>query len=147
MSTLESHKAITDVSNLKVAYPTIFLTVISLSIFIGTSWFAIQGKLGMGWAIFINSIFAYILFTPMHEAGHLNISGNKKSLRWADEVIGWLSGVPLFAPFYIFKVVHFRHHAHTNDLENDPDHWLSSGYLPRILFHFYFIPLLFFQST
>lgn len=130
-----NHKAITHPSNLKVAYPTIILTIFSWGIIIATCMFVIQGSLTIGWAIFINSIFAYVLFTPMHEAGHLNISGNKKSLRWVDEVIGWVAGIPMFAPFYIFKVVHFRHHAHTNDPEKDPDHWLASKNIISLLFH------------
>lgn len=120
---------------LKTAYPTIALTVIATSIFVITSIFTAKGMLGIAWAIPINAIMAYLLFTPMHEAGHLNISGNKKSLRWVDEVIGWVSGVPLIAPFYIFKVIHFRHHAHTNDPHKDPDHWLSSKNLISLLFH------------
>ena len=132
---MNSQKAITHPSKLKVAYPTILLTFIALAIFIGAGAYATQGKINIGWVILINSLMAYILFTPMHEAGHLNISGNKKSLRWVDEIIGWISGVPLFAPFYIFKVVHFQHHAHTNDPEKDPDHWLASKNFISLLFH------------
>lgn len=120
---------------LKIAYPTIILTIVASTIYVLVSLAAIKGLLGAGWVIFINAIMAYLLFTPMHEAGHLNISGNRKSLRWVDEIIGWLSGIPLFAPFYIFKVIHFRHHAFTNDPEKDPDHWLASKNWFSLLFH------------
>jgi fatty acid desaturase len=119
----------------KIAYPTIALTIIAIVTYILTSIAAIQGYLGIGWVVLINSIMAYLLFTPMHEAGHMNISGNNKSLRWINEAIGWLSGIPLFAPFYVFKVIHFRHHAFTNDPKKDPGHWLASKNWISLLFH------------
>lgn len=135
ISLMTAKETLLDPSNLKVAYPTIFLTIISLTIFIGAALMAVNGMLGIGWVILINAVMAYILFTPMHEAGHLNVSGSHKSLRWLDEVTGWIAGVPLLAPFYIFKVVHFRHHAHTNDPEKDPDHWLASKGFVSLLMH------------
>jgi fatty acid desaturase len=128
-------KISTNQYKLKIAYPTIALTLFAIIAYTFSSIATIQGYLGIGWAILINSVMAYLLFTSMHEAGHLNISGNSKSLRWIDEVIGWLSGIPLFAPFYIFKVVHFRHHAFTNDPKKDPDHWLASKSWISLLFH------------
>ncbi len=119
----------------EVATLTIVLTVVFLALHITSTVLAIKGILPIGWAIVINSIMAYGLFTPMHEAGHLNISGPKKNLKWIDEVVGWLSGISLIAPFYIFKVIHFRHHAHTNDPEKDPDHWLASKNLGALFLH------------
>jgi fatty acid desaturase len=118
-----------------VAYPTILLTVFAISIYVTVSISALTGALSIGWAIGINSFMAYLLFTSMHEAGHLNISGSNKSLRWAEEGIGWLSGLTLFAPYYVFKVLHFRHHAFTNDPEKDPDHWLASKNPLALLMH------------
>jgi len=118
-----------------VAYPTILLTVVAMVAYIVTIVTTIEGMLNTFWAIIINSLAAYVLFTSMHEASHLNISGKHHSLRWIDEVVGWLSGIPLFAPFYIFKVLHFRHHAHTNDPNKDPDHWLASKGLVSLIFH------------
>ena len=132
---------------LKVAYPTIGFSIIALAVYTLTVIAAINGTIGIGWAIFINTLMAYLLFTSMHEAGHLNISGNNKSLRWVDEVIGWLSGISLLAPFYIFKIIHFRHHAFTNDPEKDPDHWLASKSWYSLLFHSTTIfPVYFFKA-
>ncbi|MGK0388383.1 MAG: fatty acid desaturase [Maribacter sp.] len=119
----------------KIAYPTIALTIFAITVYILATIAAIKGYVGIGWVILINSIMAYLLFTPMHEAGHMNIVGNKKSLRWINEVIGWLSGIPILAPFYTFKVLHFRHHAHTNNPKKDPDHWLASNSWISLLFH------------
>ena len=119
----------------KIAYPTIALTVVAIAGYVMASIAAVQGYLNIGWAIGINTVLAYVLFTSMHEASHLNISGNRPALRWVDETIGWMSGIPLIAPFYLFKVVHFRHHAFTNDPEKDPDHWLASKNWLSLLFH------------
>ena len=128
-------KAYLDQYQLKVAYPTIILTVVSAIAYISASIATIAGYLDIGWTIGINAIAAYLLFTPMHEAGHLNISGNNKSLGWLNEIIGWLSGIPLIAPFYLFRAIHFRHHAYTNDPEKDPDHWLASKNIIALFFH------------
>lgn len=120
---------------LKTAYPTIALTVIAIAVYASSSFAAYNGNLSIAWSIFINTIMAYLLFTPMHEASHLNISGNNKSMRWINELVGWMSSIPLFSPYYVFKVIHFRHHAFTNDPEKDPDHWLASKNWFSLLFH------------
>jgi fatty acid desaturase len=120
---------------LKVAYPTIALTVLAILVYIAISIAAVQGHVNIGLAIFLNSLSAYILFTSMHEAAHLNISGDNPSLHWVNEWIGWLSGITLLAPFYLFRIIHFRHHAYTNDPKKDPDHWLASKNLFTLLYH------------
>ncbi|MEO1260334.1 MAG: fatty acid desaturase [Bacteroidota bacterium] len=119
----------------KTAYPTIVLTIMAIAGYGVVSAARAQGYLDVGWTIGINAMLAYVLFTSMHEAAHLNISGGNPALKWVDEAIGWLSGIPLIAPFYLFKVVHFRHHAFTNDPEKDPDHWLASKNWLALLFH------------
>ena len=131
MSTINYHKKYATT----IAYPTILMAVGAMSIYIIASIAAVQGLLGAGWAILINILMGYLLFTPMHEAGHRNIAGNRQSLNWLNEFVGWMSGIPLVAPFYLFKIVHDRHHAHTNDPENDPDHWLASKGFFSLLLH------------
>jgi fatty acid desaturase len=121
--------------NQRLAKPTLALSIIALSIYIFTSVLTLRGELDMGWALAVNALMAYLLFTSMHEASHLNISGNQPNLRWIDEVIGWLSGVTLISPFYLFRVIHFRHHAFTNHPEKDPDHWLASKNIISLIFH------------
>ncbi len=131
----------------KIAYPTIFLTVVALASYATSTILAVKSTLPLGLAIAINTIMAYILFTSMHEAGHGNISAGMKGKRWIDEALGWASGLPLMAPFYLFKVIHFRHHAHTNNPEKDPDHWLASKNFLSLLFHSLTIfPVYFFEG-
>lgn len=83
----------------------------------------------------LNTVLAYLLFTPMHEASHYNVSGNQKGFRFIDELAGFFSGLTLFAPHRLFRVMHFEHHAHTNDEHNDPDHYLASSSLPALCWH------------
>ena len=118
----------------RIAYPTIILTIVSAAVYVSASVAAVNGQLSIGWLILINSIAAYLLFTPMHEAGHYNIA-SKRSMNWINEIIGWISGIPLFSPFHMFRTLHFRHHAFTNHPEKDPDHWLASKNLLSLIFH------------
>jgi fatty acid desaturase len=119
----------------RIAYPTIVLTLVALLSYGAAIYFAVQGSLAIGWAVLLNTVMAYLLFTSMHEAAHSNISGTSSSAKWLDEVVGWASSWTLFAPFYLFKIIHFKHHAHTNDPEKDPDHWLASKNFFSLLFH------------
>lgn len=118
----------------KIAYPTLWLTILALVIYLGAIILTLRATLPISLAILINTIMAYLLFTSMHEASHGNVSGNQKNL-WLDELVGWTSSLTLFAPFYLFKIIHFKHHAHTNDPQKDPDHWLASKNFLSLLFH------------
>lgn len=119
----------------RIAYPTIVLTLGALAAYMGAIYFVTTGNLAVGWGVGINTLMAYILFTSMHEAAHSNISGTGSNAKWLDEAVGWASSWTLFAPFYLFKIIHFKHHAHTNDPEKDPDHWLASKNFLALLFH------------
>jgi fatty acid desaturase len=110
----------------KVAVPTVLLFIIAFS---GFLFFMFSGYLNWisYWVIVpMNTIFIYLLFTPLHEASHQNIKGRKTSLRWLENIIGWISGSALLAPFPMFKNLHLVHHGHTNDPEKDPDYWVAA---------------------
>lgn len=62
----------------------------------------------------------------MHEVVHKNVWGKQSKARWGEEVIGYLSSVPLLINFKSHRAGHMRHHAFTNDHDRDPDHF-SSG--------------------
>lgn len=118
----------------KVAWPTIILFFTSFIIY---SIFIVLGALDLVslWIVaVINTIMAYLLFTPLHEAGHHNISDKKGKYKNLEKVIGWLSGLPLMAPFPIVNYLHHEHHKHTNDPAKDPDYYVAStNYLMLIL--------------
>ena len=76
--------------------------------------------LWLGFSILLVSVtFAYL---PSHAGQHGHLSGNKKNLDWLNFWVGQISLIPLAQSHEILKVTHLKHHAHTNDPNNDPDH-------------------------
>ncbi len=108
-----------------VAWPTIGLWAVSLVGLAVATTMAITGRWSMAVGAVLNGVFAYVLFTPMHEAAHGNVRGRHPRLRWLESLIGWTSGVALMAPFPAFVALHLRHHSNTNDPERDPDMWVA----------------------
>ncbi|MEO9871634.1 fatty acid desaturase [Ekhidna sp.] len=110
----------------KIAYRTIYLFLFSLIIYITSSLLGFQGFIPLWVTCIINTVCAYLLFTPLHEASHQNIKGKKRKLKWLENLIGWVSGLSLMAPFPMFRYLHIMHHGHTNHPEKDPDYWVAS---------------------
>ena len=75
----------------------------------------------------VNGWFAYLSYMTLHEATHGNISGHS-GRRWADDVIGSLSSLPLWFSYRSHRVSHMKHHAHTNDPTRDPDHFIGGPF-------------------
>ena len=71
--------------------------------------------------------FAIALFTacnaylPSHAGQHGHLSGGRKNLQWLDFWVGQISVIPLAQSHDALKATHLKHHAHTNDPDNDPD--------------------------
>jgi len=132
----------------EVAVPTIILTLVVATMYCVITMLCIAGKLPIWSACLLNTLLAYIIFTPLHEATHGNIKGNYKRLDWLEKTIGWIAGMMLWAPFPVFKILHLRHHSHTNDPEEDPDFWVAStnpflvlfkcfSIIPQYYYHFF----------
>ncbi|WP_299441780.1 fatty acid desaturase [uncultured Aquimarina sp.] len=110
----------------KVAWPTIILFVFLCVGYILLWKFYNLGLSGL-WTSLLGAGIAYGMFTIAHEASHGNISGGIKSYKRLEEILGWLSSFFLLFPFSAFVVIHLRHHAHTNDPVNDPDHYVNGS--------------------
>jgi len=108
------------------AWPTIVLTIISWALYSYVCYMGLTNELSLGWCCALNSLCVYLTFTPMHEATHYNISGKLKKYRWVDEIVGWISGILIYAPYPAFRVLHYHHHAFPNDPEKDPDFFVVS---------------------
>ena len=67
----------------------------------------------------VNVILCYL---PSHEAQHSNFGRPGDRLWWLNELIGYLSTIPLVLPFKIARLTHLEHHRHTNDPDLDPDY-------------------------
>lgn len=116
-----------------VAWPTLLFSVTVLVAWVAVAVLAWRGILGWAITFALQTLLAYLAFTPMHEAAHGNIAGRSKQLKGVERLLGWLSGLPLVAPYPAFRKLHLEHHGHTNDEEKDPDFWVADASRWRVL--------------
>lgn len=83
----------------------------------------------------------YASFTVMHDAGHGGIIKSESALKPIESLLGWAASLPLLiAPYGLFKRIHDRHHAFTNDPERDPDQFVLSGTVAGVLLNCLYVP-------
>ena len=110
-----------------IAWPTLLFSIVVLVAWCGIALLAWRGTLGWGLTFALQTVFAYLGFTTMHEASHGNIAGRHSHMKSVEKLLGWLSGIPLLAPYPAFRQLHLEHHRHTNDEHLDPDYWVASS--------------------
>ena len=94
-------------------------------------WLALWPLTMMGvlplWAAFpIATINVILCYLPSHEAQHSNYAKNGAPLRWLNELIGYVSTIPMVLPFKLARMTHMEHHTHTNNPELDPDYGVKA---------------------
>lgn len=76
------------------------------------------------WCCFVINVLAlHIAGTVIHDACHQSAHPN----RVVNAILGHVSALMLAFAFPVFTRVHLQHHAHVNDPDNDPDHYVSTG--------------------
>lgn len=76
------------------------------------------------WCVFLMNVLSlHLSGTVIHDASHNSAHRN----RWVNALLGHGSALILGFSFPVFTRVHLQHHAHVNDPENDPDHFVSTG--------------------
>ncbi|HZG39147.1 MAG TPA: fatty acid desaturase [Nodosilinea sp.] len=76
------------------------------------------------WCVFLmNVVSLHLAGTIIHDASHNSAHRN----RVVNALLGHGSALILGFSFPVFTRVHLQHHAHVNDPENDPDHFVSTG--------------------
>lgn len=76
------------------------------------------------WCCFLANVLAlHLSGTVIHDASHNSAHSN----RVVNAILGHSSALMLGFAFPVFTRVHLQHHAHVNDPENDPDHFVSTG--------------------
>lgn len=76
------------------------------------------------WICFSANVLAlHLAGTIIHDASH-NAAHRQRIL---NAILGHGSALMLGFAFPVFTRVHLQHHAHVNDPENDPDHFVSTG--------------------
>ncbi len=71
----------------------------------------------------VNVLALHISGTVIHDASHNSGHSN----RIVNAILGHTSALMLGFAFPVFTRVHLQHHAHVNDPDNDPDHFVSTG--------------------
>ena len=76
------------------------------------------------WCCFLINVLAlHLSGTVIHDASHNSAHKN----RIINAALGHGSALMLGFAFPVFTRVHIQHHAHVNDPDNDPDHFVSTG--------------------
>ncbi|MGB3572506.1 MAG: beta-carotene hydroxylase [Phormidesmis sp.] len=96
-----------------------------------------------GWCCFaLNTLSLHLAGTVIHDASHNSAHRNPT----INAALGHGSALMLGFTFPVFTRVHLQHHAHVNDPENDPDHFVSTGGpLWLIAARFFYHEIYFFQ--
>ncbi|WP_448560610.1 beta-carotene hydroxylase [Trichothermofontia sp.] len=77
-----------------------------------------------GWCCFsLNVLALHLAGTVIHDASHFAAHRD----RLINACLGHGSALLLGFSFPVFTRVHMQHHAHVNDPDNDPDHFVSTG--------------------
>lgn len=84
-------------------------------------------------------------FTPVHDATHSSVAKGvyKKPV---NNLVGYLSGVPLSLPFGVYRQLHLLHHRYTNT-DKDPDVWDSRGPMVVRFIKWFFPDFFWFKSV
>lgn len=118
----------------------IFCGAVSLVIFSTVGYFVWNWP---HWFCFVlNTLSLHLVGTVIHDASHNSAHKNPK----INAALGHGSALMLGFTFPVFMRVHLQHHAHVNDPENDPDHFVSTGGpLWLIAARFFYHEIYFFQ--
>ena len=73
-------------------------------------------------AFIVATVNVTLSYLPSHDAQHSIIARKGQKLRWLNELLGWVSLIPLAQSFRVMRYTHFEHHNHTNNPELDPDY-------------------------
>jgi beta-carotene hydroxylase len=114
-----------------VAYPTVILLVVAISTWVYCSYAFIHGHMSGCVAMLFNTIAVYLTFTVAHDAVHGSVMPKNSQY---NDLLGHISGIPLLAPFHLFKIIHLTHHKYSGDHDSapdgtslDPDAWAGEG--------------------
>ncbi|MGH8529390.1 MAG: fatty acid desaturase family protein [Nevskiales bacterium] len=105
-----------------VAWPTLGLFMLAIVLWVSALWGALHGLLPPALAILLQAAATFMQFTVLHDGVHSSLMRRYPRL---NDFIASCAGAFLgpVASCAAFRHVHFAHHRHTNDRENDPDLW------------------------
>jgi beta-carotene hydroxylase len=104
-----------------VAWPTIITTLLAVTTYLAVLAGVILDYLPGIPSFLVLSYLVYVVYTPLHEAVHNNITGRNLKLRWLNNVIGYIVASILGVSFTMHRSAHMTHHRETNVEGKDPD--------------------------
>ncbi len=103
------------------ALPTVILGIVLVLSYLAIPLLVVDGTMSLLAALPIYVFITYAMYTVMHDAAHGSISGSNASLRWLNELMGYLAGFVLMVPLTAHRHEHLAHHRNTNQADGDPD--------------------------
>lgn len=110
----------------RTAWPTIAFTLVVVGAFVSTLLLFANGILPAWVACLLVAALTYMSYTPLHEAVHNNIQGQRDDRKWLNNLCGYLVAPIIAIPFSSHRVEHFTHHRYTNQPDKDPDFIVSN---------------------
>jgi|TARA_B110000305_G_C19356664_1_gene597181 beta-carotene hydroxylase len=104
-----------------IAWPTIITTLLAVTTYLAVLAGVILDYLPAIPSFLILSYLVYVVYTPLHEAVHNNISGRSQKMRWLNNGIGYIVASILGVSFTMHRSAHITHHRETNVEGKDPD--------------------------
>ena len=106
-----------------IAWPTIALAALVFCGWAATVAAAATGVLPLWLALPINTVFAYLAYTPAHDSTHSSVARGR--YEWLNYAVGLSAVFPLLHNISLHRLTHLAHHRHLNDPEMDADHWVA----------------------
>lgn len=110
------------------SFRLVFATAAQLAAWVGVIALAMNGVLPYPVACLANGWIAYLMYMSLHAATHGNVSGRHSNLRWANDLVGSVSAIPLWFSYRSHRISHMKHHAYTNNPERDPDYFVAGSF-------------------
>ena len=120
-----------------VAWPTVFVSLGSLTGLAVSSAAALTGLWPMWVAMLVNGYLLLMQFMAVHDGIHQAISGDDKRYKWLNDLLAWIGGIATLIPYRGYDVMHLVHHRYTNDFEHDPDTWCAGRNPLALAFRFF----------
>jgi acyl-lipid omega-6 desaturase (Delta-12 desaturase) len=114
------------------AWSTVFISIVMVSLGYYSIALAPWFLLPIAWIFSGTALTGF--FVIAHDCGHRSFAKR----RWVNDLVGHVLLLPLIYPFHSWRILHNRHHLHTNKLNVDnawqpfqPEFYESTGWLVR----------------
>ena len=105
------------------AWTTLALGCFVLFIYSILIFKTLSGQTSLATTTVLAACLYYMGYTVLHEAVHGNINGKKHSLKWVNDVLGYMMGQILCVSFCVHKNQHLKNHNH----RDKPTHYKKVG--------------------